>query len=468
MPQGYTQDDFIFSLIFEKSVEGILVTDSSGKIIRANPSCLETLGYELTEVLNEQVEKLIPTKFKDEHIQHRKAYTKSPRARAKGSSLEISGLHKSGREIPLEISLSYIESENDLLVVCFIVDVSGRKKLEYELKKERELIQQYLDVTNSIFLVLGKNEQIIMINKEGGNLLGGAVEDLKGKNWFDEFIPAPERESVREVFRQMMKGVVGNTLSNENEVIGPDGELRLIEWHSTLLKSKSGQPEATLSSGIDITEKRSLERGRTEALVIGQENERRRLAQELHDGLGQSISAIGLNLNALEPELKNFNEKFKKIYDEVKARLSDTIEEVRTISRNLTPKILEDFGLKRALEHLCQTIDKSTEVKINLNLHGDLKRIDKKMSLGLYRIIQELMNNALRHADPQNINVHLTLGEGELICLVEDDGHGFDLSAKSEGMGLSNVHSRVELLKGALHFDSNRIGGTTVSINIPS
>jgi PAS domain S-box-containing protein len=322
-------------------------------------------------------------------------------------------------------------------------------------------------MTSSIFLVLNKKGQIAMINKAGSELLGLPENKLKGENWFNKFIPLTKRKSVREIFGQMMKGEAGISLSSENLVIGKNGDLRLIEWHNTILKDKSGRPEATLSSGVDITRKRALEIERTEALVIGQENERRRLAQELHDGLGQSISAIGLNLNSLEPELKHFNEKFKKIYDEVRQSLNQTIDEVRTISRNLTPHILEDFGLPRALEHLFETIDKSTTVELSLSLHGDLLSIDKKAALGLYRIIQELLNNALKHAEANHINVHVTRARLELIGIVEDDGHGFDVDVKSQGMGLSNVESRAQLLKGEIHIDSCKKSGTSVSINIP-
>lgn len=467
MTLRHLSDDFLYPLIFQNSVEGILVADDEGKIIKANSSCLTIFGYDTSEILGQPVEILIPKQLRKAHIQNRQTYVKAPESRSMASELEIFGLHKSGKTIPLEISLSHASSEIGPLTICFIVDVSNKESLKAALKKERELIQQYLDVTKSVFLVLGKNERIIAANKQASKLLGLPENELKGRNWFDEFIPEVERESVRAVFRQMMNNEIGITQSNENSIIGKGGVQHLIQWHNTLLKDKSGQPEATLSSGVDITEKRALEREKTEALVLGQENERRRLAQELHDGLGQSISAIGLNLNALEPELKSFNEKFKKVYEEVKEKLNETIEEVRAISRNLTPKILEDFGLERALEHLCETIDKSTLVELNLNLHGDLTNVDNVRALGVYRIIQELVNNALRHADPENIYVHVTRGKREWIVLVEDDGCGFNPETKPKGMGLSNVKSRAELLEGEVHIDSNEKSGTSVSVNIP-
>ncbi len=467
MPLDFLLHDSIFSLIFENSAEGILVTDSHGKIIRANPSCLKIFGFEIAEVLNQPVENLIPTKFTKEHAQHKKAYLKNPQVRQMASGLEVFGLHKSGKQIPLEISLSYIKSEIDLLVVCFIADVTNRKRLESELRKEREMIQQYLDVTSSIFLVLNRKGQVAMINKAGSELLGLPENKLKGENWFNKFIPLAERKSVREIFDKMMRDDPGISLSAENLVIGKNRDLRLIEWQNTVLKNKSGRPEATLSSGVDITSKRALEIERTEALVIGQENERRRLAQEMHDGLVQSISAIGLNLNSLEPELKHFNEQFNKIYDEVRHSLNQTIDEVRTISRNLTPHILEKFGLPSALEHLFETIEKSTTVELSLSLHGDLLLIDKKAALGLYRIIQELINNALKHAEASLVHVHVTRTPSELIGIVEDDGNGFDVDVKSKGMGLSNIVSRAQLLNGEIHVDSSKKSGTSVSINIP-
>ncbi|KYG82480.1 PAS domain-containing sensor histidine kinase [Roseivirga echinicomitans] len=463
----YLKDDFISPLIFKNSVEGILVTSSDGLIVQANPSCLKTFGYSFDELIGQPVEKLLPGNLSTVHLQHRKNYVKNPQFRKMASGLELIGLNKVGNEVPLEISLSYVHSKVGLLVICFIVDISNSKKLERELKKERKMIQQYLEVTSSIFLILNKDETIAVANKAAGDLLGVSENELKGMNWFDEFIPESERENVRSLFHEMIDSKTGISLTNENLIINAQGEQRLIEWHNTVLKDRLGMPDATLSSGVDITEKRALEKTRKEALVMGQENERRRIAQELHDGLGQSISAINLNLNALEPELEGFTERFKGIYSNLKSKLNETIEEVRSISRNLTPRILEDFGLGRALEYLCDTIDKSTQVKLNLSLHGDLLNIDQKIALGLYRIIQELVNNALHHANPKNINVHVTRDKSEIIVLVEDDGGGFDPNMKFFGLGLSNMQSRVEVLNGQVEVDSNDKSGTTISITIP-
>jgi signal transduction histidine kinase len=195
--------------------------------------------------------------------------------------------------------------------------------------------------------------------------------------------------------------------------------------------------------------------------------ERRRLAQELHDGLGQAISAIGLNLNALEPELENFNNRFKNIYTDLKVRLNNASDEIRAISKNLTPKILEDFGLTKALEFLGETVDKSTETKVNFSIHGDLADIDSKISLSIYRCVQELIHNSLNHANALIINVYVTRSEKSILVIVEDDGNGFDPDKPTTGLGINNLKSRVHLLNGQINIDSTNKGGTSISIDIP-
>ncbi|OEK00996.1 hypothetical protein BFP97_05490 [Roseivirga sp. 4D4] len=338
MPQDYIKDSIVFPLIFNCSVEGILVTNSKAEIVRINPSCTRIFGYTEEELIGKKIEVLIPEKFHERHVKHRENYAKAPQVRRMAAATDLYGLRKDATQVPLEISLTYIKHEKELFVLAFIVDV---------------------------------------------------------------------------------------------------------------------------------TDKRKLEKAKSLALVEGEENERRRIAQELHDGIGQAISSISLNLNALEPELEKFNHRFQEIYGVLKGEIENTMQEVRTISHNLTPRILEDYGLQHALEHLCATIDDSTDVELHLHFNGEALDFKDGIGIGLYRMIQEAVNNALRHGAPKVVNVHLTRTDHELLVLVEDDGCGFDVENTPKGLGMNNIESRAHLLKGEVHFDSNEQSGTTVSINIP-
>jgi PAS domain S-box-containing protein len=459
--------DSLCTLIFENSAEAILVTDSNGKIILANPTCLNIFEYTLTEIVGLEVEKLIPKDLKQLHKSHRNNFVKNPEHRKMHSGLTFAGIKKSEEKLSLKIGISSVKSGNELFIICFISDVSDREKWLNQIRYQQKLLKKYLAITHSIFLILGSNENIVMINKVGSNILGISEKEAIGKNWFNQFLPLDERESIRYLFRKMVNGEIEETNTHENQIINFEGKKRLIEWQSTVLRNKNGEIDAILSNGVDITERRVLDDTKKEALIAGQEIERRRLALELHDGIGQAISAIGINMNTLEPELEKFNHKFKTIYVDIKAKLDDVFEEIRAISKNLTPKILEDFGLARALEYLGETIDKSTDVEFHLSLYGDLKNLDSKISLAIYRIVQELISNSLRHADPKNINIYVTRGSDDILFIVEDDGKGFDPEKLTIGLGISNLKSRVELLKGQVSIDSNTKGGTSISINIP-
>mgnify|MGYP005815592209 CR=1 FL=1 len=463
----FLEEGYLFDIIYRNSVEGILVADAKGIIIHCNPSCERIFDYSKEEVVGQSVEMLIPEELRKKHLKHRLGYTKNPQFRQMGLGLELMGLTKKGDQVPLEISLSHADSEKGLIVICFIIDVSKRRHLQSELEKEREMIRQYMNVTTSLFLLINKEEEIVLANNALGELLGVSSQELKGKNWFDEFLPETNRDSMRQLFKDLIEQGTLVSDSYENEIVTVDGRVRLVEWHNTLLKDEKGQFEATLSSGVDITEKRALEKARAEALFLGQENERKRIALELHDGLGQSISAINLNLNAFEPELEKFNKKVQSIYTNLKSTLNETMEEIRSISYNLTPRILEDFGLGKALENLVETLNNPDSIKLSLSLHGDLVKLDKSLALAAYRIVQELVNNALKHANSTEINIHVVRVKDGLNLLIEDNGKGFVHSQKTMGLGLSNVKSRVDILKGSLHIDSNEKSGTSVSIIIP-
>jgi len=459
--------DSLCALIFDNSVEAILVTDSKGIIIEANPSCLNLFEYSIDEIVGQEVEKLIPKDLKNKHTEHRIGFVINPESRKMHSGLTLTGIKKSGEKLSLQIGLSYVKSEGELFVICFISDVSERQKWLNQIRNQQKLLKKYLDVTSSIFLILDRYENIILINKVGSEILGVSEKGAVGKNWFKEFIPEDEKEKVRDYFNEIVTGKIEDTNTHENHIINFEGKKRLIEWNNTIIRNKNGSIDAVLSNGVDITERRELEDARTEALIAGQEIERRRLAQELHDGLGQAISAIGFNLNALEPELDTFNLRFKNIFVDIKAKLDNAFEEIRAISKNLTPKILEDYGLGRALEYLEETLDSSTKVELNFSLHGDLVNLDNKVSLSIYRIVQELLSNALRHANAKTINVYVTRSKKSLLVMVEDDGIGFNPDKSTVGFGISNLKARVELLKGQINIDSNNIGGTSISINFP-
>ena len=194
-------------------------------------------------------------------------------------------------------------------------------------------------------------------------------------------------------------------------------------------------------------------------VIEGQEQERKRIAAELHDNIGGLLATLkiysDLSLANLEHEdVNRLNNKMNEI--------SITLgEEVRKLSHELDLRTLSGFGLKVAIEHLCEAITGSGKIVITPVI--DISRpVIETQSLHLYRIIQELITNTLKHAGATQIRIELTQIDDDVTLIYEDNGHGFDMRAVKSGMGMQNITTRVNQINGKLTFDSSSSGTTCI------
>ncbi|MEE1944780.1 sensor histidine kinase [Pedobacter sp. KR3-3] len=208
----------------------------------------------------------------------------------------------------------------------------------------------------------------------------------------------------------------------------------------------------------------------TEAVLKGEEQERTRLAKDLHDGLGGMLSGIKFSLNTVKENLimtPDNAHAFNRSID----MLDSSIKEMRRVAHNMMPEILVKYGLDAALKEFCTEITHSGVVHVNYQSVGmQQTEIAQTTSVTIYRIVQELLNNIIKHANAKNVLVqlHQSAQEKLLAVTVEDDGNGFDaeLLKQSVGMGWPNIKNRVEFLKGRIDLQSNPGKGTSVMIEI--
>lgn len=203
------------------------------------------------------------------------------------------------------------------------------------------------------------------------------------------------------------------------------------------------------------------------AMILGEEQERKRIALELHDGLGSLLSTLKLNAQTinLSPELSN--EKESEAYKSVLLLIDVACEELRNISHNMMPVGLEQFGLVQQLVGVIRKINTTERLNISLHTNGFEERLDKDLELSLYRICLELLNNIIKHAGASKALLQLTKTDSQIILMLEDDGIGIEYQYKEEGMGLVSIWSRVEAYNGTITIDSNKNGGTTTIIELP-
>lgn len=202
------------------------------------------------------------------------------------------------------------------------------------------------------------------------------------------------------------------------------------------------------------------------SVLRGEEQERTRLAKDLHDGLGGMLSGIKYSFQAIKGNMvmtPQNHQNFERSMD----MLDGSIKEMRRVAHNMMPEALVKFGLDTAMKDFCNDINESSAVKINYQSTGlNDSSIDQTTAITIYRIVQELLNNIIRHAGATAAIVQIDRSDGRFSITVEDDGRGFDtrILQTAKGMGWNNIQSRVEFLKGKLNVQSNEKNGTSVFI----
>jgi signal transduction histidine kinase len=203
----------------------------------------------------------------------------------------------------------------------------------------------------------------------------------------------------------------------------------------------------------------------TQSLLKGQEDERSRMAKDLHDGLGGLLSGVKLQLGAMKGNLI-LSEEHGRTFNNALSKLDESINEMRRVAHNMMPEALMKLGLQQALQDYCDGLSANQSFKINGEFYGLEKRLEPSVEIVVYRIVQELLNNAVKHSGATTILAQVMRQDNNLSITVEDNGKGFDTATTdfTKGAGLANVQSRVDYLKGQLDIKAEPGNGTSVHI----
>ena len=203
-----------------------------------------------------------------------------------------------------------------------------------------------------------------------------------------------------------------------------------------------------------------------QAMVNGQEMERTRIAKDLHDGLGGLLSTVKMHYSLLPDEAPSLSGN--QLYNKTSGLINTTADELRRVAHNMMPEVLLKVGLTDALKDLSNNISAGKVVRVTFQSFGMQERLSAATEIMLYRIVQELMNNIIKHSAATEALIQLNRENNRLSLTVEDNGNGFDTRAATDkrSMGIDTVKSRVDYLKGQLSIDSQKDIGTTVMINL--
>ncbi len=362
--------------------------------------------------------------------------------------------------------------------------ITEQKKAEEQLRESQHFIERITDSTPDILYVIDLRElRIIYINRAVSEILYYSVEEiLNMREQFMELLIHPDdQERVYQSLEFFME-VKGNELKElEYRLKDSYGNWHWIKCRKTVFKrDEKGIPIQLIGLSHDITESKKLEEESinfklmqqkeiSNAILQTQEEERKRIAEALHNGLGQVLYGAKLSLNILDPDKNDLKKDNIEIKTTINALLDDAIEATRTISFELMPTVLQDFGLDTVLKDLLRKTLPKASIKYNLSLSGLKARMEADVEVAIFRIMQELINNVLKHAHATAANIIVNKSSDYISILFADNGAGFNaaLTAKIKGFGLRSISNRVKLLNGQLNIESAKGKGTSVSIDIP-
>ncbi len=219
----------------------------------------------------------------------------------------------------------------------------------------------------------------------------------------------------------------------------------------------------------DITEQKHMQQKIIESVIEGENRERKRIAHELHDGLGQYLVAANMNLESIKKDIRQLPEKREQQFQTGLSLLKNALSETRSIAYNLMPKTIAEYGLVMAVKNLIQNLQKSSDIIFHFDYNKEELNLKDQAEINIYRIIQELLSNAVRHADCSTISTKLQVNHNSVKLIIEDDGKGAQLEEKhgNKGLGLRSIKTRVSNLQGTLDIKSQPGEGMTATINIP-
>lgn len=251
-----------------------------------------------------------------------------------------------------------------------------------------------------------------------------------------------------------------------------DGSVTILSVNSAPIRNETGAILAAVTVFQDITERVRAEEERTELLrqlVTSQEDERRRIARELHDQMGQHVTAILLWIKALSDEAEAVSPERARLLHQLRSMIDEIAREAHRIALELRPTALDDLGLHSALLNMVDEWTDRYRIDVDLQVSGlEHSRLGPQVETTIYRIVQEAFNNVVKHAHAGRVGLVVENARDHLLVIIEDDGVGFDTeTTHSPGMGILGMKERVALVGGTLNVESSPGSGTTLLIRVP-
>jgi PAS domain S-box-containing protein len=468
-PVEKLQQEALYIEFFRKNpAKKLLIRAESGQIFDVNDVAVAYYGYDYDTFIGMHMNALNP--FETEINSSNPAKWESILGRYR-----VKHRHADGnfRDVEVHVSPISIEGENFL---CYVItDLSEFVSTQDNLRFGEQLFSQFVVNTPIAVAMFDTEMKYLLVSDRWISDYNIDRKDIIGKSHY-EIIPNQPQHWIA----SHQRALKGNTDKFEQDIfIHSNGKLDWIRWEILPWYKMDDKIGGVIIFNEVITQRKKAEeisnrlieqRSRMAAKVETIEEERKNIARELHDGLGQLLTAAHLNLVLVEQNLNSNTDAVQDNLKRVKDLVATTIQEVRNISQNLRPAVLDDFGIVPAIRNLCGEYSRLGALNVRFSEYEIEKHYSPGIEIAVYRICQESLNNIVKHSNATQASIELYNRHSHILIVIQDNGTGFDIKETSKskaGSGLLNIQERAELLGGRVQMESQPQNGTEIIIEIP-
>jgi PAS domain S-box-containing protein len=473
--------------IVRSAMDAIITTDGDHRVVLFNAAAEAMFGCAAQDALGASLDRFLPARYRNAHHGHIERFMRTGEtSRRMGMQRALWALHSDGTEFPIEASISHATVGGHRLLTVILRNITERitaereiRRTHQELREGEQRLEAIVHSAMDAIITLDGNGHIVLFNEAAEAMFGRPASAAVGgplEPLLPERFRAPHHHHL-ERFRTT--GTTSRRMGMQTQLWGlrADGSEFPIEA-SISQTYVAGQQLLTVILR-DVTERvnaeRQLRRAHQElrdtaiALQEVREAEQTRIARELHDELGQALTALKMDADLLQSMIPAERPDLLEQVDTMRELLDFTVATTRRISADLRPLVLDDLGLGAASEWLMQNVVQRAGLSWNLHVDPACTDLEEPYASALFRIMQESLTNITRHAKAKNVSVDLRRAGAEAVLTVTDDGIGIDpVSRQKPGsFGLRGIGERVLLLGGAVAITGKPDAGTEVVARVP-
>lgn len=476
--------------IIDTATDAIITVDGTQTIVGANPAAAAMFRCALDAMVGAALEQFIPERHRKQHWRDVHDFGDSASgARHMGRTRGVTGLRAGGEEFPIDVSISHMNDEGKLLFTAILRDLTERRRIEGELQSGKATLEAALSSMSDAVMITDREGRVQEVNKAYARFHHCTDSD-SGRWTLEEYLALIDVRGPRGEPVPMEQWPVSRALRGESadsmqyQLRRRDtGQSWIGSFTFSPILATAGEIVGSVITARDITTQMraqaELESAHADLqrLIAAkdkvQEEERKRIARDLHDDLQQTLSAIRIDVGVIDQTLAAGPEAVAPILAKVDELASAAIQSARRIVNDLQPQVLEDLGLVPALETLAGQFTRRTGIQCELealDATGDGSMESTPIATPLYRVAQEALNNVLKHAQATSVHLRLaTAAGGNFVMRISDNGRGMSVAdrRKAQSFGLLGMQERVRSLGGTLRIESQLGAGTAIEVVVP-